>query len=109
MVHALRRILYCTSDSKKHLFAIVSMDLQDEMEQVYTHVFITAKKEQVSLDNHTNLVPPPYCPLPLHVPSSSNFLLCFTFFCTNPSPIIPSHALPLPLGKGWSSLASRST
>ena len=47
MAHSIKRILYCTADSKKHLFAIVARNPQEGTEGVYTHVFITDKKDQV--------------------------------------------------------------
>ncbi len=52
MAHPLRKILYCSSESKKHLFAIVSRE--DDSEKVYTHVFVTAKKDQVWEETHTS-------------------------------------------------------
>ncbi len=47
MAHALRRILYCSVDSKKHLFAMVSSNPETGPEGIYSHVFATAKKDQV--------------------------------------------------------------
>ena len=47
MAHALKRILYC--DSKKNLFAIVAKDPHEGSEDVFTHVFLTEKKDQVSV------------------------------------------------------------
>jgi len=47
MAHSIRKILYCTSEGKKHLFAIVTRDAHEDEEKVFTHVFVTAKKDQV--------------------------------------------------------------
>ena len=47
MAHALKRILYCSADSKKHLFALVARNPQEGSDGVYTHVFMTDKKDQV--------------------------------------------------------------
>ena len=55
MAHALKRILYCTCDSKKHLFAIVARNPQEGTEGVYTHVFVTAKKDQVKRKKMTSV------------------------------------------------------
>ena len=57
MKHGLNNILYCTSDSKKCLFVIVSRDQQEETEHVYTHVFMTANREHVSLCIYLDLSP----------------------------------------------------
>ena len=51
MAHSLKRILYCTADSKKHLFALVARNPQEGTEGVYTHVFMTDKKDQVTFNN----------------------------------------------------------
>ena len=48
MAHALKRILYSTAEPKKHLFAIVARNPQEGIDGVYTHVFLTDKKDQVT-------------------------------------------------------------
>lgn len=48
MAHALRKILYCTVDTKKHLFAIVSSNPDTGPEGIHSHVFVTAKKDQAN-------------------------------------------------------------
>lgn len=49
MAHALKRILYCTAEPKKHLFALVARNPQQGAEGVFTHVFMTDKKDQVHM------------------------------------------------------------
>lgn len=48
MAHAVKRIMFCTADTKKHLFVFVAKNPETGSEGVYSHVFLTAKKEQVS-------------------------------------------------------------
>ena len=47
MAHAVKRIMFCTADAKKHLFVFVAKNPESGPEGVYSHVFLTAKKEQV--------------------------------------------------------------
>ena len=47
MAHAVKRIMFCTADAKKHLFVFVAKNPETGPEGVYSHVFLTAKKEQV--------------------------------------------------------------
>jgi len=47
MAHPLRRVLYSASDGKKHLFAMVTSNQDSGPEGVFSHVFSTAKKDQV--------------------------------------------------------------
>ena len=47
MAHAVKRIIFCTADAKKHLFVFVAKNPESGPEGVYSHVFLTAKKEQV--------------------------------------------------------------
>lgn len=51
MAHALRRILYCTVEAKKHLFAMVSSNPDTGPEGIYAHVFATTKKDQVIINS----------------------------------------------------------
>ena len=48
MAHAVKRIMFCTADTKKHLFVMVAKNPETGSEGVYSHVFLTSKKEQVS-------------------------------------------------------------
>ena len=47
MAHAVKRIMFCTADTKKHLFVFVAKNPETGPEGVYSHVFLTTKKEQV--------------------------------------------------------------
>ena len=49
MAHAVKRVMFCTADTKKHLFVLVAKNPETGPEGVYSHVFLTAKKEQVSI------------------------------------------------------------
>ena len=51
MAHAVKRIMFCTADTKKHLFVFVAKNPESGPEGVYSHVFLTAKKEQVRKAN----------------------------------------------------------
>ena len=48
MAHAVKRIMFSTADTKKHLFVFVAKNPETGSEGVYSHVFLTAKKDQVS-------------------------------------------------------------
>ena len=48
MAHAVKRIMFCTADTKKHLFVFVAKNPDTGAEGVYSHVFLTTKKDQVS-------------------------------------------------------------
>ena len=54
MAHAVKRIMFCTADTKKHLFVFVAKNPETGPEGVYSHVFLTAKKEQVSRPLQSN-------------------------------------------------------
>lgn len=43
--------MFCTADTKKHLFVFVAKNPESGPEGVYSHVFLTAKKEQVRKAN----------------------------------------------------------
>ena len=49
MAHAVKRIMFCTADTKKHLFVLVAKNPETGPEGVYSHIFFTARKEQVSV------------------------------------------------------------
>ena len=48
MAHALNRILFCTAEPKKSLFAMVARNPQSGPEGVFCHVFLLASKQKVS-------------------------------------------------------------
>ena len=47
MAHALKRILFCTAETKKYLFAMVARNPQTGADGVYCHVFLLPSKEKV--------------------------------------------------------------
>ena len=52
MAHALKRILFCTADTKKSLFAMVARNPQTGADGVYCHVFLLPSKEKVRMLIH---------------------------------------------------------
>ena len=57
MAHALKRILFCTADTKKYLFAMVARNPQTGADGVYCHVFLLPSKEKVGMLTHSLSVP----------------------------------------------------
>lgn len=57
MAHALKRILFCTADTKKSLFAMVARNPQTGADGVYCHVFLLPSKEKVGMLTHSLSVP----------------------------------------------------